>query len=723
MIKWARSLTQLCPQEIAESYNITYWTAAFPEFAMSPFRPWKVSASILALCLASPALASERDAQSVSELVVTAAPYSVSLDTITTSVDILTAKDLSLAPPAGIGDLLAGMPGLRSTAYGPGSSRPVIRGLSGPRVLLLQNGVGMVDASSLSPDHAVPSEPGQASRIEVLRGPSTLAYGGSGIGGVVNVMDDRVPSHRPDGRAEGRAALSWSSVDNGRSASGAALVDAGPLVLAIDGATRRSGDYATPAAPVSDRLAALSGLEPASGRKQRNVSVEADSWGLGAALVGDEGGFIGLSVKRTDTGYGVPYAQFVSDQPPETLRLHMKQTRWDLRGEQPVSEGWLEKIRLSVGHADYQHAEIEVDAGAVGTRFLSAGTEGRMEFVLRGSDRRQGAFGLQGLTRNFEAIGDEAFIPGVEINEIGAFTLQRFTFGDAGLDTGFRIDARELRADLDGRPTSEPGVDVGLDWSTTADTRSFTNVSASAGVFWKPSDPLFLALTLSYSGRAPTEFELFADGPHGGTSTWEIGNPALDSEKAFSLEATLRWTGEETRVEAHAWAARYDGFIEERPTGATWEGLPVFRFRQSDADFTGLELEAEQTLLRAAAGRLAARLSGDIVRGDTAFGPPPRIPAYGVTGELAWESEALDAALEVRKVGDQGRTAPFELATDGYLALNASLAWRPVPGTPVTVSVRGRNLTDAEIREHASFLKDIAPAPGRSVSLGLSMSF
>jgi len=685
--------------------------------------PLRVSASLLALSLPGAAIAGESQGASVSELVVTAAPYAISLDTITTSVDVVTASELSLAPPAGIGDLLAGMPGLRSTAYGPGSSRPVIRGLSGPRVLLLQNGVGMVDASSLSPDHAVPSEAGQASRIEVLRGPSTLAYGGSGIGGVVNVMDDRVPSRRPDDRIEGRGALSWSSVDNGRAASGAALIDAGTLVIAIDGATRRSGDYSTPVRPVSDRLAAISGLDRTTETKQRNVSVEADSWGIGASLVGDQGGFLGLSVKRTDTGYGVPYAQVESDPPPETLRLHMKQTRWDLRGEAPVQEGWLEKIRLSVGYADYEHAEIEVDAGAVGTRFLSRGTEGRLEFVMRGSEARQGAFGVQGLTRNFAAIGDEAFIPSVEINELGAFTLQRIEFGRGGVDAGLRIDTRELRADLAGRETSVPAAEAGLDWDATPDTRSFTNVSASAGVFWKPSDPLFLALNLSLSGRAPTEFELFADGPHGGTSTWEIGDPTLDSEKALSLEATLRWTGPETRLEAHAWAARYDGFIEERPTGETWEDLPVFRFRQSDANFAGLEVEAEQTLLRNDAGRLAGRISGDVVRGDTDFGPPPRIPAYGLTGELAWESRAVDASLEVRRVGDQDRTAPYELATDGYTALNASLAWRPVPEAPVTVSLRGRNLTDAEIREHASFLKDIAPSPSRSVSLGLSLTF
>lgn len=690
---------------------------------MSVRMPWLASVSLLALSHPAAAAAEEERTPSVAELVITAAPYPLSLDTITTNVDILTTRDLSLVPPAGLGDLISGMPGLRSTAYGPGASRPVIRGLAGPRVLLLQNGVGMIDVSSLSPDHAVPTEAGQASRIEVLRGPSTLAYGGSGIGGVVNVLDDRVPSRRPDGRVEGRGAVSWSSVDNGRAASGAAMVDAGPLVLAFDGSTRRSDDYATPVRPVSDRLAAEEGLVRSADKTLRNVSLEADAWGLGASLVGGDGGFLGLSVKRTDTGYGLPFKQVVSDSEPELIRLHMKQTRWDLRGETPVHDGWIEKVRLAVGRADYEHAEIKIEEGTAGTRFLSDGTEGRVELVMRGSPGRQGAFGLQALTRNLEAIGEEAFIPGVEINEMGVFTLQRFEFGKFGLDAGLRIDARELRADLDGRETSTPGLEAGLDWSTTPDTRSFTNVSASAGAFWRPSDPLFLALTLSLSGRAPTEFELFADGPHEGTGTWEVGDPTLSSEEALSLEATLRWTGDSTRVQAHAWAARYDGFIEERPTGEVYDDLPVFNFRQTDADFVGFEVEATQTLLTRAEGRLEASLSGDVVRGDTDQGPPPRIPAFGVTGELSWESETLDAAVEIRHVGDQTRTAPFELETDGYTAINASLAWRPLAGTPVTVSLRGRNLSDAEIREHASYLKDIAPSPGRSVSLGLAFTF
>jgi len=342
---------------------------------------------------------------------------------------------------------------------------------------------------------------------------------------------------------------------------------------------------------------------------------------------------------------------------------------------------------------------------------------------MRGSPGRQGAFGLQALTRNLEAIGEEAFIPGVEINEMGAFTLQRFEFGKFGLDAGLRIDAREFRAELDGRETSTPGLEAGLDWSNTPDTRSFTNVSASAGAFWRPSDPLFLALTLSLSGRAPTEFELFADGPHEGTGTWEVGDPTLSSERALSLEATLRWTSDATRIQAHVWTARYDGFIEERPTGEVYDDLPVFNFRQTDADFIGFEIEAVQTLLTRAEGRLLGSLSGDVVRGDTDLGAPPRIPAFGVTGELSWESETLDASVELRHVGDQTRTAPFEIETDGHTAINASLAWRPLADTPVTVSLRGRNLTDAEIREHASYLKDIAPSPGRSVSLGLAFTF
>lgn len=641
----------------------------------------------------------------VSRVVVTAAPYAVSLDTITSSVNIISRDQLDVAPSVGLGDALNGMPGLRSTAFGPGASRPVIRGLSGPRVMVLQNGVGQVDASALSPDHAVASDPAEASRIEVLRGPSTLAYGGSGIGGVVNMIDDRVPSRPADNGLEGRLAASVSSVDDGRSINGSLKTNLGPLVFAFDADHRQSDDYAIPTPAISGRLAARDGLTPDPDKTVRNADVEMDAYGAGVSYVHADG-FFGVSVKRTDTTYGVPYRQILAPIDPDAegpVSIHLQQTRYDLRAEQHVDLGPFETIRFSGGHADYQHAEISVDSGEVGTRFLSNGTEGRLELVQKERDGWQGAIGFQALTRDFEAIGDEAFVPSVTVKEEGVFALQRLDKDGWGLDAGLRLDRRSL--------------------DTALAKRTFDNVSASLGLFVKPTDQQFYALTLSCNGRAPTEFELFADGPHPGTGGYEVGDADLDSEKVTSLEATARWTGEALRFEGHLWAAHYDGFIEESPTGAVRDSLPVFQYFQTTADFHGAEIETSYVAWKQ--GEHALKLEGvyDWVRGETDLGVPARIPPWSLTGRVIWTAPRAEAHVEVRRVASQGRVATNELPTDGYTTVNAMVTVKPFANPALRLFIDGRNLTDEEVREHVSFLKDVAPAPGRSVRAGLAWRF
>ncbi|MET3663923.1 TonB-dependent receptor [Caulobacter sp. 1776] len=671
------------------------------------------AASLIALAAAVSAHAAEPVAPAppapedteVSKVVITAAPYAVSLDTVTSSVNIVTRDQLDVAPPAGLGDTLNGQPGLRSTFYGPGASRPVIRGLSGPRVMVLQNGVGQVDASALSPDHAVASDPGEVSRIEVLRGPSTLAYGGSGIGGVVNMIDDRVPSTPAANGFEGRLAGSVSSVDDGKSINGSAKFGRGPLVFAIDADHRKSGDYDVPTAPVSARLANRDGLTPDPDRTVRNTDVEMDAYGAGVSYVHDSG-FFGVSIKKVDTTYGVPYPQILAPIDPDAegpVSIHLQQTRYDLRGEQTVDLGPFDKIRLSAGHAKYEHAEVSVDTGEVGTRFLSNGTEGRLELVQKEHDGWQGAVGFQALERHFSAIGDEAFVPSTDIKEYGVFTLQRLDKGDWGLDAGLRFDSRELK--------------------TATATRKFDNVSASLGLFYKPAEHQFVALTLSRNGRAPTEFELFANGPHPGTGGFEVGEATLGSEKVTSLEATYRYTGDRLRAEGHLWGAHYNGFIEEAPTGAVEDDLPVFQYFQTGAKFHGAEVETSYVAWRG--GERSLKLEGvyDWVRGETDLGVPARIPPWALTGRVVWSAPRLEAHAEVRRVASQNRVAAFELPTDGYTQVNAMVTFKPIADSALRLFVDGRNLTNETIREHTSFLKDFAPSPGRSVRVGFAWRF
>lgn len=639
----------------------------------------------------------------VSKVVVTAAPYAVSADNLTASVAIVDRTDLDLAPPTGLGDLLSGMPGVRSTAFGAGASRPVVRGLAGPRVQVLTNGVGQIDASALSPDHQVATDPGEAERIEVLRGPAALAYGGSAIGGVINIIDDRIASRAPDGGVSGRFLASGATGDDSYAVSGAIHAAVGPLVLTLDGLKREADDYEIPVYPESRRQLALEGeTAEGGGGKLANTAVDLKAFGGGVSYIGADG-FIGVSVKKTDTTYGVPGHAHeepgVEEEGPVTIGL--TQTRVDLRGEYNKPFGPFAKLRASAGHADYEHTEFEGDA--VGTKFMSDGYEGRVELVQTERNGWKGAVGVQALRRNFDAQGDEAYVPKTKITEYGAFTQQRVEKAGWGYEGGLRIDYRNLDS-LKGEA-------------------DFTNLSGSVGIFTRPSDAVFFGVALSRNSRAPTEAELYAEGPHVATRGFEIGDPNLEEETAWSVEATAHYTGERLSADLHLFTARYDGFIDLRPTGAEEDGLAVYQYIQTKADFRGFEVESSYKAWRRDDQSLTLEASGDFVRGATDLGPPARIPSYSVSGRAIYDARFWTARVEARHVGEQDRVAEGELPTDAYTVLNASVAWKPKGDGQLRVFLDGRNLTDEEIREHASFLKDIAPSAGRSVRAGVAWRF
>jgi iron complex outermembrane recepter protein len=671
------------------------------------------AASLVALAAAVSAQAADAPAPSsdqteVSKVIVTAAPYAVSADALTASVAVLDRTDLDLAPPKGLGDALAGLPGVRSTTFGAGASRPVVRGLAGPRVQVLTNGVGQIDASALSPDHQVATDPGEAERIEVLRGPAALAYGGSAIGGVVNIIDDRIASRQPTDGLSGRLLASRGTGDDSYALSSSIHATVGPMVLTLDALKRESKDYKIPVYPESKRQLALEGEEAEGGSgRLENSAVDLETFGAGLSYVGDKG-FVGMSIKRTDSTYGVPGHAHEHEGEEEgeheeegPVTIGLKQTRVDLRGEYDGDLGPFAKLRFSGGHADYTHTEFEGDA--VGTKFTSDGYEGRLELVQAERGGWKGAVGVQALRRNFDAVGDEAYVPKTKITEFGAFTQQRVELDGYGYEGGLRIDTRELDS-LKGKA-------------------DFTNLSGSVGVFWRPTEASFLGLALSRSSRAPTESELFAEGPHVATRGFEIGDASLKEEIATSVEATLHYGGERLSGDLHLYAARYDGFIDLRPTGAEEDGLAVYRYVQTDADFRGFEAELSYRVWTD--GQRSVNLHGgaDYVRGSSDLGPPARIPPYSVSLKAAYEGPMWSGDVEVRRTGGQDRVAEMELPTDGYTVLNASLAWKPSGDARLRLFLDGRNLTNEEVREHVSFLKDIAPSPGRQVRAGIALRF
>jgi len=640
------------------------------------------------------------------DIIVTGAPYGISQRASVIATDVVDEQTLATAPAASLGDMLSGRPGIRSTDFAPGASRPVIRGLSGPRVQVLTNGIGLIDASSVSPDHAVATDPAEANRIEIIRGPATLVYGGSAIGGVVNVLDDRIPTEIPEGGVSGVVSTQASSVDDGRSAFGRVTVGSGNFAFNVDGVKRKTDDYDIPAPAISARRAAAERLAREDTGTQPNSYTDLEAWGVGGSYIGDKG-FAGVSYKNTDSEYGT-----VAE---ESVFIKLNQKRWDARGEYRFDSGPFSALRGSYGHADYTHTEFEA-VGEPGTIFNSDGWEGRADLVQRERNGWNGAVGVQALSRNFEAIGEEAFVPSVKIDELGLYTVQRLDLGNHGFEGGLRYDRRELS-----------GTPIG---GASEVTREFDNWSASAAAFIRPTAGLFLGLSLAHNERAPSEVELFADGVHIATAAYETGDLTLNSEKVTTLEGTAHYDRGRFTGDLHVYHSWYNGFIDERPTGDQFyfeeedEFFPIYRFVQTDAKLYGFELEGAYALWQDGDRKLSLEGAADYVHAQTDFGPAARIPPYSVTGRLAWTSTKFDASAEVRHVGEQDRVAnEFELPTDDYTLINASVAVRPFAQQNVTLFAEARNLTDEEAREHVSFLKDIAPLPGRNLRVGVAYRF
>ncbi len=636
------------------------------------------------------------------EVVITGRGYAVQKDAVMSSVDVISRAEIAEKPAQGLGDMLAYLPGIRSTSFAPGASRPVIRGLEGVRVLVLNNGMGAVDASALSPDHAVATEPLEARRIEVLRGPSALIYGGNAIGGIVNIIDDRIPTTPVANGVEGRIAAQVSSVDNGKQLGFGAKAGSGPLVFAFDYANRKSDDYDTPVGPESRYLTDLEGEAPDTRTVQENSAADMKSYGAGVSWIGDFG-FAGLSIKQTDTRYGVPGHSHGGEDEEGPVTIGLEQTRYDFRSEVKLAFAGFNRLTADAGYSDYEHTEFEGDE--TGTRFLSDGSEYRLTLVRDGVGKLSGTVGLTGLDRNFQAIGDEAFIPSTETRQAGVFAQYRYDSGAWGIEGGARLDRTELISD---------------DFS-----RDFNTVSASLGGFYRPSHHAFAGLSLTRSERAPSDAELLANGPHMATGQFVVGNPNFDTEVGQSLEFTGHMMVDEHnrfQIDAHLYASRFDNFIDLKPTGAEEDGMPVFQYVQTDADLWGIELEADTRLFDWRHQTISLNLAYDFVRGTSDLGPIARIPPQSLTARLESAGGAWRSHVEVRAVDARDdRLAEMETPTNGYTMVNLFTSYRIRPGLSVFGEVR--NAGDAEIREATSATKDFVVGPGRSLRVGVNYSF
>jgi len=664
-------------------------------------------AGAVAASIAVPAAAADPHGE-LSEVLVTSTPISLALSGTAQSATVLAGDELALKLASTIGETVAAEPGVHSTFFGPGASRPVIRGLGGDRVLVLTDGLPTLDASGLSEDHAVAIDPALADQVEVLRGPAALLYGTGASGGTVNVVTNRLHDSLPDG-LQGLVELRGDTALAERAAAGRLDGSIGRLALHLDAVWRETDDYDIPGwtqSPALRKALAEAGEEPDATRGMvPNSWTETRSGGAGATWVADEW-LLGVAYSRHDTFYGIPGGHGHEEGEDEAAGhdedgpvIDLVQDRVDLAFERDFGAG--HRLRVNGAANRYEHAELE-PSGDVGTLYQVDGRELRLAYDHGLPWDFAGTAGLQWQQVDLAATGEEAFVPGSRTRTLGAFLFEQREFSRWTLEFGARLDRQEVDA------TDQEGYDD-------------VALNLSAGAIVPLGERLSWVGQLARIERHPSSTELYADGPHAATGQYEFGNPSFGTERGMQAETGLRFADGERAAELRLFIAANDGYLYLSPTGEVADDLPVYRYRQQDARFHGLELSASLPLgpgwsLGLFADAVRGRLDGD--------GDLPRMPPWRVGAALAWKREGWRAELSARHSFEQDRVAVNELPTGAYTLLDAELAWRPGGRAGGTLLfLRATNLLDEDARAHSSPLKDEVPLPGRSLSAGVRVGF
>ncbi len=674
-----------------------------------------------------PAFADESDA-----VVVTASPLGSVLFDLAVPADVLDGRRLAQRRRGSLGETLESLPGMSSTSFGPGASRPIIRGLDADRIRILQNGVGTFDASALSFDHAVPYDALSAERIEVVRGPAAVLHGGSAVGGVVNLIDNRIPGRPVDGFT-GRGEFALGGAGGERNAGGLLEAGNGMFALHADGYSRRKRNLEIPGFARSARQRASDGAGTAQpvGRLP-NSDARADGGALGASVTWGNG-HAGLAFRSDDTNYG-------SVAEPD-VRIDTRSERWDFSAEARDLGNVVTAVRVKAGSTDYGHRELE--AGQVNTTFTNKGQDGRIEITHGKIGPMQGVLGISHARSDFSALGDEAFVPRTRTEATGLFLYEELPLGAWRFSLGARSERTRVSSEGGGPndpASSQPRFDP-------ATSRSFAARSGAVGARYALTPALALTANLSSTERAPSFGELYANGPHAATGVYEVGDRALDKERSRGFDVGLRWQQGHSSASVSMYRQRFHNFIallrsgnqrgadgELNPVDADDDGnadgsgeeiLPESTFRAVRATLRGIEL-AGRTRVYDGVGTLDVELRGEHLRAiDESSGRPlPRIAPTRLSAALDYAWNRVGARLDVTRARAQNRVAANELPTDGYTLVNLHVGYRfRLEQAALEAFARIDNLLDREVRLHSSFVKDIAPLGGRAVMLGLRGSF
>ena len=633
-------------------------------------------------------------------LAVTGNPLGLDADQLIVPVTILNGRELSLKRESTLGETLNGIPGISSTNFGPNASRPVIRGLDAERVRIMQNGVGVVDASSLSFDHAVSVDPLVIEQIDVIRGPAALLYGGSAVGGVVNAVDHRIPTEKLEG-VTGRTEARLGGAANESNMAGVVDIGNGQIAIHADAYVRKSNDLNIPGFAVSNRKALADGTLQTNSGTLKNSSATSNGGALGASLTLDNG-YLGASYSGFNSNYGT-----VAE---ENVRIDMKSQRWDIAYEFNELSSVINRVKFRLAHTDYQHQEI--DTGVAGTTFKSSGIEGSLEAGHAKIGNISGVVGLQFQNTSFEALGAEAFVPSTNTQSKALYLYEE-------------LPVDQFKFSLGGRTESNT-VDAGA-WSKNSSIQnaSFNPTSYALGGLYTFTPYWSLASNLSHNERAPSYFELYANGAHLATGQYEVGNPNFSLERSNGIDAQIRWKDGKNSFSAGPYYTKFSSFIGLLNTGSivTVQGQPLqeAKFTEVVASFTGFETEGKFNLN----DNIDLKLTGDYVRATnlTSGEALPRIAPLRLSAGLQYQKNTLGARLNVLHAFAQERIAANELATNGYTNVGAMVTYKLPTKINVELFAKANNLLNQDIRDSASFLKDIAPQGARSLTIGLRSEF
>jgi len=663
----------------------------------------------------------------VEEVVVRALPLGRAGDDVGSHVSLLSGDDLVHRRAATLGDTLASLPGVNSDAFGGGASRPVVRGQTSPRVKVLSEGAALIDASEVSPDHAVSGEPMLMEGIEILRGPSALLYGGGAIGGAVNLLDKKIPTRIPQNGGEGVIEYRHGTVNDENTGVVGVTVGAGQFALRLEAVGRQSDDYKIP----DDEHDRLDGSYN-----------DTFTGTIGASWIGEKG-YLGAAYTEQTSTYGLAghSHEFASCHPHGT-HLHcdgddhghggddghdheddhghdhdhdhdhehdhdhaapevrLKSKRVDIRGEINNPFAGIERIRLRAGHTDYRHSEAE--EGEILTTFTNKGYDGRLEVQHTEWNGLRGVIGAQVSHSDFAAVGLESYLRPTETDSFGLFLMEEYEIGNWHLEGAIRKEWQEVA--LDGQDAIEHDP-----------------LSVSGAAVWHFTPGWSAAVTVARSQRAPSAQELYADGVHLATNTYEIGSSDLDLETVHSFEFTLRKREGNLTGSVSAYHYDYSDYIFAN-TLDQHEDFRLIRYEQADAKFTGIEGELTQKVTP----WLDATVFGDYVKAELSGGDNlPRIPGGRLGARLSAFQGPWSGDVEYTRVFKQDRIADYETETPGYNLLNATLAYDfdVMESASAQIFLRGSNLLDERAWSHASFLGERAPIRGRSLTAGVRVRF